>query len=870
MEEQENHQEESLRKVSGLYKDWFLDYASYVILDRAIPSIFDGFKPVQRRIMHSMRELEDGRYNKVANIVGNTMKYHPHGDASITDAMVQIGQKELLIDTQGNWGNIFTGDSAAAARYIEARLTPFALDVVFNPKTTEWAKSYDGRNNEPIDLPVKFPLLLASGVEGIGVGLSTKIMPHNFNELIDASIAHLKGKKFQVFPDFITGGMLDVSNYNDGERGGRIRARARIIQKDKNTLCITELPFGKNTSDLIDSVIKANEKGKIKIKKIEDNTSDQVEINIFLSNDVSPDKTIDALYAFTDCEIPISPNACVIVGNKPMFLNVSEILRQNTDHTVSLLQKELQIELHELQENWHFSSLERIFIENRIYHDIEEVKSWDEVIVTIDKGLEPHTKHLLRAVTEEDILRLTEIRIKRISRFDLDKFKENILALEGKIEQVKFHLQHLIPYAVDYYINIQKKYGKGKERRTELRIFDTIDASKVAVANEKFYVNWEEGFVGTSLKKDEYLFDCSNIDDIITFQKDGTMKVVKVEAKTFIGKNIEHVAIWKKNDKRTVYNMIYREGKDGPYYMKRFSVTGVTRNTDYKLASDKKGSEMLYFSANPNGEAEKVMVLLKPNARVRKNKIDIDFSDLAIKGRDSKGNVVTKYTVKKVDLKEEGHSTLAPRKIWFDDTIRRLNADARGTLLGTFKGDDKILTINAQGEAKLVSFELSNRFDDEYLILEKWNPDQPITCIYFDGEKQIYFIKRFLLENTVNVQHFMPSDHPKSFVENIIVSNNATAEINFAKVKGVEKDPESINIDEFIAVKGIKAIGNQFIKDKVRSINITIPEPEEEVHDGFDVVESTEGHISFIDIDIQDEDFPDEGTIGELFDFPEE
>ena len=869
MEEQENHKEESLRKVSGLYKDWFLDYASYVILDRAIPSIFDGFKPVQRRILHSMRELEDGRYNKVANIVGNTMKYHPHGDASITDAMVQIGQKELLIDTQGNWGNIFTGDSAAAARYIEARLTPFALEVVFNPKTTEWAKSYDGRNNEPIDLPVKFPLLLASGVEGIGVGLSTKIMPHNFNELIDASIAHLKGKKFQVFPDFITGGMLDVSSYNDGERGGRIRARARIIQKDKNTLCITELPFGKNTSDLIDSVIKANEKGKIKIKKIEDNTSDKVEINIFLASDVSPDKTIDALYAFTDCEIPISPNACVIVGDKPMFLNVSEILRQNTDHTVSLLKKELQIELHELQENWHFSSLERIFIENRIYHDIEEVKSWDEVIATIDKGLKPHTTHVLRAVTAEDILRLTEIRIKRISRFDLDKFKENIKALEGKIEQVKYNLEHLIPYAIDYYVNIQKKYGKGKERRTELRIFDTIDASKVAVANEKYYVNWEEGFVGTSLKKDEYLFDCSDIDDIITFQKDGTMKVVKVEAKTFIGKNIEHVAIWKKNDKRTVYNMIYREGKDGPYYMKRFSVTGVTRNTDYKLASDKKGSEMLYFSANPNGEAEKVTVLLKPNARVRKNKIDIDFTDLAIKGRDSKGNVVTKYTVKKVDLKEEGHSTLAPRKIWFDDTVRRLNADARGTLLGTFKGDDKILTINAQGEAKLVSFELSNRFDDEYLILEKWNPDQPITCIYFDGEKQIYFIKRFLLDNNTNVQHFMPSDHPKSFVENIVVANNATAEINFAKVKGIEKETEIINIDEFIAVKGIKAIGNQFIKDKIKSINITIPETEEEIHDGFDTVESTEGHISFIDEDVKDEDFPEEGTIGDLFELPE-
>lgn len=864
-EQQENHHEESLKKISGLYKDWFLDYASYVILDRAIPSIYDGFKPVQRRIIHSMRELEDGRYNKVANIVGNTMKYHPHGDASITDAMVQIGQKELLIDTQGNWGNIFTGDSAAAARYIEARLTPFALDVVFNPKTTEWVKSYDGRNNEPVDLPVKFPMLLAQGVEGIGVGLSTKIMPHNFNELINASVAYLKGKKFELFPDFITGGMLDVSNYNDGERGGKIRARARIIQKDKHTLTINELPFGKNTGDLIDSIIKANEKGKIKIKKIEDNTSDAVEINIILNNDVSPDKTIDALYAFTDCEISISPNACVIVGDKPEFLSVSEILRRNTDHTVSLLKKELEIELHELQESWHFASLERIFIENRIYHDIEEVKSWEDVIKTIDEGLKPHTKHLLRAVTEEDIIKLTEIRIKRISRFDLDKFKENILSLEGKIEQVKHHLANLVAYAIDYYQNIQKKYGKDKERRTELRIFDTIDATKVAVANEKFYANFEEGFIGTSLKKDEYLFDCSDIDDIITFQKDGTMKVVKVEAKTFIGKNIEHVGIWKKNDKRTVYNMIYREGRDGPYYMKRFSVTGVTRNTDYKLASDKKGSEMLYFSANPNGEAEVVTVLLKPNARIRKNKIDIDFSELAIKGRDSKGNLVTKYAVKKVDLKEEGHSTLAPRKIWFDDTVRRLNADARGTLLGNFKGDDKILTVNSQGEAKLVSFDLSNRFDDEYLILEKWNPEQAITCIYFDGEKQIYFIKRFLLENTPNVQTFMPSEDPKSFIENVIVSDGATAELVFAKEKGKEKDPETVNIDEFIAVKGIKAIGNQLTKNKIKNINITIPEPEEEINPGFDEVESTEGHISFIDHDVKDEEFPEEGTIGSLF-----
>jgi topoisomerase-4 subunit A len=857
MTEENPHEGESLKKVSGLYKDWFLDYASYVILDRAIPSVYDGFKPVQRRIMHSMRELEDGRYNKVANIVGNTMKYHPHGDASITDAMVGIGQRELLIDTQGNWGNIYTGDSAAAARYIEARLTPFALEVVFNPKTTEWAKSYDGRNNEPIDLPVKFPLLLAQGVEGIGVGLSTKILPHNFNELITASVAYLKGKKFELFPDFLTAGYLDVSEYNDGHRGGKVRARAKISPLDKHTLIITELPYSKTTSDLIDSVLKANEKGKIKIKKIEDNTSDKVEILIHLHNDVSPDKTIDALYAFTDCQVTISPNACVIVGDKPMFLNVSEILRMNTDHTVSLLKKELEIELYELQESWHFSSLERIFIENRIYHDIEEVKTWEDVLKTIDKGLKPHTKHLLRAVTEEDILKLTEIRIKRISRFDLDKFKENIAALEGKIEQVKHHLANLIQYAIDYYLNIQKKYGKERQRKTELRIFDTIDATKVAVANEKFYANFEEGFIGTSLKKDQYLFDCSDIDDIITFRKDGSMKVVKVEAKTFIGKDILHVAIWKKNDKRTVYNMIYREGRDGPYYMKRFFVTGVTRNTDYPLASDKKGSEMLYFSANPNGEAETVSVLLKPNPRIRKSKMDIDFSELAIKGRDTKGNLVTKFSIKKVDLKEEGVSTLAPRKIWFDDTVRRLNADGRGTLLGTFKGDDKILTVNTNGEAKLVSFDLGNRFDDQYLVLEKWRPNQPVTCIYFDGDKDIYFIKRFLFENTPNIQTFMPSEHPKSFIETIIVSNGATAEIIFAKDKGKEREPETVNVDEFIAIKGIKAIGNQFTKFKVKSINFIIPEPEEEEEP--ELYEEPE----------RPEADDDGGTIGDLFESDE-
>ena len=864
MTEENLHEGESLRKVSGLYKDWFLDYASYVILDRAIPSVYDGFKPVQRRIMHSMRELEDGRYNKVANIVGNTMKYHPHGDASITDAMVQIGQKELLIDTQGNWGNIYTGDSAAAARYIEARLTPFALEVVFNPKTTEWSKSYDGRNNEPIDLPVKFPLLLAQGVEGIGVGLSTKILPHNFNELISASVAHLKGKKFQVFPDFITGGLLDVAEYNDGERGGKVRARARIVQREKNLLVITELPYSKTTVDLIDSIVKATERGKIRIKRIEDNTSDKVEILIHLANDVSPDKTIDALYAFTDCQVSISPNACVIVGDKPMFLSVSEILRMNTDHTVSLLKKELEIELHELQESWHFASLERIFIENRIYHDIEEVKSWEEVLTTIDTGLKPHTGHLLREVTEEDIVRLTEIRIKRISRFDLDKFKETIAALEDKIEKCRYNLEHLIPYAIDYFLNIQKKYGKERERKTEIRIFDTIDASKVAVANEKFYANFAEGFIGTSLKKDQFLFDCSDIDDIITFRRDGTMKVVKVEAKTFIGKDIVHVGIWKKGDTRTVYNTIYREGRDGPYYMKRFSVTSITRNTDYPLASEKKGSEFLYFSANPNGEAELVTVLLKPNARVRKSRIDIDFSELAIKGRASRGNLVTKYTIKKIDLKEEGHSTLAPRKIWFDETVRRFNFDARGTLLGNFKGDDRILTINSNGEAKLVSFDLMNRFDDEYLVLEKWVPEQPITCIYFDGEKGIYFIKRFLLDHTPNIQHFVPSDHPKTFIEQIITVDRAQAEIVFAKEKDKQRDPETIIIDDFISVKGIKAIGNQLTKSKVKSINITLPEPEE-MNPGFDEVEQNEDSVAFIDHDVANGDFPEEGAIGNLF-----
>ncbi|MDL1913216.1 MAG: DNA gyrase/topoisomerase IV subunit A [Bergeyella sp.] len=827
IEDNINEEEDRLRSVSGLYKDWFLDYASYVILDRAIPSVFDGFKPVQRRIMHSMRELEDGRYNKVANIVGNTMKYHPHGDTSITEAMVQLGQKELLIDTQGNWGNVHTGDSAAAARYIEARLTPFALEVVFNPKTTHWTKSYDGRNREPVDLPVKFPLLLDQGVEGIGVGLSTKILPHNFNELIDASISCLKGKPFRLFPDFLTKGMLDVSEYNDGKRGGRVRARAKITKKDNHTLIITELPFSKTTGGIIDSILKANEKGKIRIKRIEDNTSDHVEIIIHLHPEVSPDKTIDALYAFTDCQVSISPNACVIIGDQPTFSSVTEILKLNTDHTVSLLKKELEIELEELRESWHFVSLEKIFIENRIYRDIEEIKTWEEVISTIKKGISPFTKHLLRTVTEEDIIKLTEIRIKRISRFDLDKFRENIATLEGKIEKVKHHLEHLIPYAITYFLNIQKKYGKGKERKTEIRVFDTIDATKVAVANVKYYVNYKEGFVGTSLRKDEYLFDCSDIDDIIVFRRDGVVQIVKVEAKTFVGKDILHVGVWKKNDRRTIYNMIYREGKNGASYMKRFPAISMIRNTEYPLASPEKGSEILYLSGNPNGEAEVVHVTLKPSARVRKQKFDIDFAELTIKGRNSKGNLVSKFPVRKIELKKKGGSTLAPRKIWFDETIKRLNTEGRGTLLGTFRGDDKILAVSRRGEARLLSFDLSTRFDEEYIILEKWQPQEPIFCVYYDGTKKVYFIKRFFLESTSGIQNIMPAFHPLSFIEYVGKSRGCKIEIFYPKDKnGKEKAPELISVEDFIAVKGIKAMGNQLAKGKIKSIKIIKP-PEE-------------------------------------------
>nr|HMQ44271.1 DNA gyrase/topoisomerase IV subunit A [Mariniflexile sp.] len=653
---------ETITRITGMYKEWFLDYASYVILERAVPAIEDGFKPVQRRIMHSMKDLDDGRYNKVANIVGHTMQYHPHGDASIADAMVQIGQKDLLIDTQGNWGNILTGDSAAASRYIEARLSKFALDVVYNPKITEWQASYDGRRKEPVNLPVMFPLLLAQGGEGIAVGLSTKILPHNFIELIDASIKHLQGKRFLILPDFPTAGIADFSNYNDGLRGGRVRIRARISQLDKNTLVITEIPFGTTTSSLIDSILKANEKGKIKIKKIEDNTAAEVEILVHLPPGLSPDKTIDALYAFTSCESSVSPLGCVIEDNKPLFIGVTEMLRRSTDNTVQLLKQELEIRLDEFEEQWHFASLERIFIENRIYRDIEEEETWEGVISAIDNGLKPHIKHLKRAITVEDIERLTEIKIKRISKFDIDKAQQKIEALEEQIAEIKHHLANLIDYAIAYFTRLKKEYGAGRERKTEIRTFDDVDATKVVIRNTKLYVNREEGFVGTSLKKDEYVCDCSDIDDIIVFTREGKMMVTKVDAKTFIGKDIINVEVFDKKDNRTIYNMIYRDGKSGPSYIKRFAVTGITRDKEYDLTNGNKNSTVLYFSANPNGEAEVVTILLRQAGSIKKLKWDIDFADIIIKGRNSKGNLVTKYSIKKVELKEKGISTLKPRK----------------------------------------------------------------------------------------------------------------------------------------------------------------------------------------------------------------
>ncbi len=819
LESQENlEQTDTITKVTGLYKDWFLDYASYVILERAVPAIEDGFKPVQRRIMHSMKELDDGRYNKVANIVGHTMQYHPHGDASIADAMVQIGQKDLLIDTQGNWGNILTGDGAAASRYIEARISKFGLEVMYSPKITEWQLSYDGRRNEPINLPVKFPLLLAQGAEGIAVGLSTKVLPHNFLELIDASIKILKNKPFTLYPDFPTAGIADVSNYNDGMRGGRVRIRAKISQLDKQTLVITQIPFSTNTSSLIDSILKANEKGKIKIKKIEDNTAAEVEILIHLPPGVSPDKTIDALYAFTACETSLAPLGCVIEDNKPRFVGVSDMLKISTARTVDLLRQELEIELNELQEKWHFLSLERIFIENRIYRDIEEEETWEGVIRAIDDGLKPHIKHLKRAVIEEDIVRLTEIRIKRISKFDIDKAQQNIEALEGEIEQVKFHLEHIIDFAINYFQNLKEKYGKGRERQTELRSFDTIEATKVVLRNTKLYVNREEGFMGTGLKKDEYVADCSDIDDVIVFLRDGKMMVTKVDDKKFIGKDIIHIAVFDKSDNRTVYNMIYRDGKNGASFIKRFNVTGITRDKFYDLTQEKPGSQALYFSANPNGEAEVVTILLRQVGSIKKLKWDVDFADIAIKGRSARGNTVTKYAVKKIELKEKGISTLRPRKIWFDETVQRLNVDGRGELLGEFKPNDRLLVIHQSGKLKTVIPELTLHFEEDMIVLEKWIPNKPISCIYFDGEKERFYVKRFVVENE-NKEEVFITDHPKSYVEQVFTDWKPVAEVIFAKIKGTSKDPQTIILEEFIAVKGIKALGNQLTTDKVKQIN---------------------------------------------------
>lgn len=815
----DNQAEETITKVTGMYKDWFLDYASYVILERAVPAIDDGFKPVQRRIMQSMKDLDDGRYNKVANLVGHTMQYHPHGDASIADAMVQLGQKELLIDMQGNWGNILTGDRAAASRYIEARLSKFALEVVFNPKTTQWQASYDGRRKEPIDLPVKFPLLLAQGAEGIAVGLSTKILPHNFLELIDASIKHLKGRSFTLVPDFLTGGIADVTNYNNGKRGGKVRVRSKISQLDKNTLIITEIPFGTTTSSLIDSVLKANEKGKIKIKKIEDNTAAEVEILIHLPGGVSPDKMIDALYAFTNCEQSISPLGCIIENHKPIFIGVVEMLKVSTDHTVDLLKQELEIQLNELEEQWHFASLERIFIENRIYRDIEEEETWEGVISAIDKGLKPHVKHLKRAVTEDDIVRLTEIRIKRISKFDIDKAKQLIEGLEAKIEQVKHHLANLIDYAIDYFKNLKKKYGKGKERKTEIRIFEDIVASKVAMKNAKLYVNREEGFVGTSLKRDEFVADCSDIDDIIVFREDGQMIITKLDGKTFVGKNIIHVAVFKKRDKRTIYNMVYRDGKSGPTYMKRFPVTGVTRDKEYNLTAGNSPSKVLYFSANPNGEAEVVTVHLRAVGSIKKLKWDIDFAELAIKGRGSRGNTVTKYTVKRIELKEKGISTLKPRKIWFDDTVQRLNVDARGELLGEFTAEDRLLIISQAGLVKTIIPNLSAHFDDDMIVLEKWIPNKPISAIHYDGEKERYYVKRFMIDNPNREEAFI-TEHSKSKLELVATDFRPMAEVIFSKR---DLENELVNFEEFISVKGIKAIGNQLTKEKIKQINLLDP-----------------------------------------------
>ncbi len=819
MDDLDYSQENVITRVAGMYKEWFLDYASYVILERAVPSVEDGFKPVQRRIMQSMKDLDDGRYNKVANVVGHTMQYHPHGDASIADAMVQIGQKDLLIDTQGNWGNILTGDRAAASRYIEARLSKFALEIVFNPKVTNWQASYDGRRKEPINLPVKFPLLLVQGAEGIAVGLSTKILPHNFIELAEASISYLKQKKFTLLPDFITGGIADFTNYNDGKRGGRVRIRAKISVMDKTTLLISEIPFGTTTTSLIDSILKANEKGKIKIKKIDDNTASNVEILVYIPNGISPDKTIDALYAFTNCEISISPLTCIIQDNKPVFLGVSDILKISADNTVKLLKKELKIKLGELEDQWHNASLEQIFIENKIYRDIEEETTWEGVLSAIDQGLKPYIKKLKREVVDDDLIRLTEIKIKRISKFDSDKANEKILNLEAQIKEVKDHLDDVINYSIAYLQKLKKDYSKNRERKTEIRIFDDVDAKKVVIRNTKLYVNRVEGFVGTSMRKDEYVCDCSDIDDIVVFTENGKMIITKVDTKTFIGKNIIHVAVFKKKDKRTIYNMIYRDGDKGYCYLKRFPVHGITRDKPYSLIGSKKEGVVKYFSANPNGEAERVTINLRKNPKLKKLKWDVNFSDYIIKGRMIRGNQITKHNVKRIDLKEKGISTLNPRKIWFDDTVQRLNVDGRGDLLGEFRGEDKILVVLQDGSLKIIDPDMSTHFSDDMIVLEKWTPKKPLSVVYFDGKKQRFFVKRFLVENENKHEKFI-SDHKDSFLELISTDWKPVIEIVFNKIRNKTQKPNQvIELEQFISIKGVKAMGNQLSSEKIKQIN---------------------------------------------------
>ena len=827
-EEARELNQERMITVTGMYKDWFLDYASYVILERAVPAIEDGFKPVQRRIMHALKELDDGRYNKVANVVGHTMQYHPHGDASISDAMVQMGQKDLLIDTQGNWGNILTGDSAAASRYIEARLSKFALEVVYSPKVTEWQMSYDGRKKEPVNLPAKFPMLLAQGAEGIAVGLSTKILPHNFNELIDASVAYLNNRSFTLVPDFPTGGLIDVENYNNGLRGGRIRVRAKIDIQDKNTLVVREIPFGTNTSSLIESILKANEKGKIKIKKIEDNTAEHVEILIHLPSGISPDKTLDALYAFTGCEQSIAPLACVIEDNKPAFIDVKTILKRSTDRTVELLKAELNIQLQELEEQWHFASLERIFIENRIYRDIEEEETWEGVLAAISNGLAPHVKNLKRAITEQDIEKLTEIRIKRISKFDIDKAAAFIESLEGDILEVKNHLDNIVDYAIQYFKALKKKYGEGRERKSEIRVFDAIEATKVVIRNLKLYMNREEGFIGTGLKKDEYVTECSDIDDVIVFLQDGTMMVTKVDAKVFVGKDILYAGVFKKNDQRMVYNMIYKLPKGGPSYIKRFNVTSITRDKPYSLVGDVEGASVLYFSANPNGEAEVVTVLLRQTGSVKKLKWDIDFSDTLIKGRASKGNIVSKYPVKRVEFKSSGKSTLKPRSIWFDEVTLRLNTDKRGRYLGDFKSNDLLLIATDDGLVKTVMPDLSLHIAENTVLIEKWVPQKPLSVVHYDPERDRYYIKRFLIEQEEKEESVLTETKGATLLA-ILSDYRPSIKVEFAKPRGKDELPAlEVDVADFIAVKGIKAIGNQLTTHKIKQIVVNEPLPYEE------------------------------------------